>query len=305
MIREMFQAYRSLSGMPSAILVVGDVMLDRHIYCDVVGISPEDDLAPKLIERYTIVKPGGAANVAANLGSIGADVTLVGVIGNDSSGETLKGMCPKCILTYDEGRDTTAKTRIITSRGRHIGRIDKEVCTPLGGNVLANVIDAIRQWVKKNPGGLIIISDYEKGVICSEIICDIQVSKCPYIVGAKSKDMNRYGQPNVIVCNMAECNRATSHGKTEWMVVTNGKEGCIVTGHDHTERVGVRAREVGDPTGCGDAFLAAFALGFVLKWPMPLPARLGNAAGAVTYDHVGVHSVTPEQLATELDSFNY
>jgi adenosine kinase len=91
--------------------------------------------------------------------------------------------------------------------------------------------------------------------------------------------------------------------------VTHGAKGCLVI-RDDAERgtvvkIETNPREVGDPTGCGDAFLAAFSFAFASGWSIEDAARLGNAAGAITYDHVGVHSVTLSELRHELDRFNY
>jgi len=289
---------------PPKILVVGDVMLDRHVFCDVAGISPEDDLAPKLVKRSESKQPGGAANVVDNLQAMGADVTLLGVVGDDVSGSTLKALMPQAELIVDR-RVTTVKTRYITTRGRHVARVDREQHNPIDGDTLVDIIDSMRGWVKRNPAGIIVVSDYDKGVVCDDVIDDIVASKRPYIVGAKIRNLDFYGKPDVLVHNLLESSRATSSGRAEWTVVTKGKDGCIVTCGGMHEQLYTNPREVGDPTGCGDSFLAAFSIGYAQQWLMPIPARLGNAAGAVAYDYVGAHSVTSDELVAELGCFDY
>jgi D-beta-D-heptose 7-phosphate kinase/D-beta-D-heptose 1-phosphate adenosyltransferase len=296
--------FASAMTEPPRILVVGDVMLDRHVFCEVTGISPEDDLAPKLIKKTESHKPGGAANVVDNLEAMGADAVLLGVVGDDPAGRILQSERPYAELVVDN-RTTTTKTRYITTRGRHVARVDKEQCDPISGDTLTGVINFMRGWVKHNPTGIIVVSDYEKGVVCEDVMDDVVASQCPYIVGAKVHNLDFYGRPDVLVYNALESSRATSRGHSEWIVVTKGKDGCVVKHGKACEQLNTNQREVGDPTGCGDSFLAAFSIGYALKWPMPLPARLGNAAGAVAYDHIGVHSVTAYELLTELDRFTY
>ncbi len=67
---------------PPVVLVIGDMMLDEHVHCQVAGLSPEDDVAPKLRVMRRTFTPGGAANVAANLKALGARVTLAGRVGS-------------------------------------------------------------------------------------------------------------------------------------------------------------------------------------------------------------------------------
>ena len=116
------------TGNEPSVLVVGDLMLDEHVHCAVTGISPEDDLACKLRVLNRSYSPGGAANVAANLCSLGAKVTLAGCIGNDECGthllSLLHGM--EVVSVAVEDRPTTHKCRYITSHGRHVTRVDSE-----------------------------------------------------------------------------------------------------------------------------------------------------------------------------------
>jgi len=290
------------------ILVVGDVMLDKYLFCDVGGISPEDDVAPKLSVRSETRKPGGAANVAENLKAMGAYVNLMGLVGDDEESDTLRSILGNAWLISTPARETTTKTRVITSRGRHVARIDKECPRPLDGDPLREAINLLRGWLKANPSGLVVVSDYAKGMVCPEIMGDIVASQRAYIVGAKKRDFSFYGSARAILCNEFEHSRAVSKGTAGALIVTHGAKGCWILRENAEEgmvKIDTNPREVGDPTGCGDSFLAAFSFAFSLNWSIEDAARLGSAAGAITYDHVGVHSVTLSELKHELARFDY
>jgi D-beta-D-heptose 7-phosphate kinase/D-beta-D-heptose 1-phosphate adenosyltransferase len=290
------------------ILVIGDVMLDRYLFCNVTGISPEDDLAPKLKVQSETWKPGGAANVFENLRAMGANTSLLGVVGDDAEALVLRRILDSASLISDPERRTTTKTRVITSRGRHVSRIDRENVWRIGGPLLHEAIYILRGWLKAHPGGIVVVSDYDKGMICPELVADVVASQRAYLVGAKQSDFSYYGPAKAILCNEFEHSRRTVEGKADVLVVTHGAKGCWIMRNDAAQgmvKIETNPREVGDPTGCGDAFLAAFSFAFASGWSIDDAARLGNAAGAITYDHVGVHSVTLLELKHELERFDY
>jgi D-glycero-beta-D-manno-heptose-7-phosphate kinase len=111
------------------IAVVGDLMLDRYFWGSVARISPEAPVPVVEVESESI-RLGGAANVANNVASLGGIPVMVGVIGNDDAGQTLKRLIeelgfPLTGIVTDESRPTTVKTRVI-AHGQHVVRIDHE-----------------------------------------------------------------------------------------------------------------------------------------------------------------------------------
>lgn len=299
---------RLVAGEKPNILVIGDVMLDKYLFCNVTGISPEDDLAPKLMVLSETAKPGGAANVSENLRAMGAKVNLMGMVGTDDEADSLELLLSGAWLIPVDARETTTKTRVITSRGRHVSRIDRECSRRLDGDALAAAIHLFRRWAKANPKGLVVLSDYDKGMICPELMVDVVASQHAYLVGAKQRDFSYYGPAKAILCNEFEHSRMTNRGNAEALIVTQGAGGCWIlrkSAEKEVMKAETNPREVGDPTGCGDSFLAAFSFAFAAGWSIEDAVRLGNAAGAITYDHVGVHSVTIEELKHEFDRFDY
>jgi D-beta-D-heptose 7-phosphate kinase/D-beta-D-heptose 1-phosphate adenosyltransferase len=110
------------------VLVVGDVMLDRYVFGMSSRISPEAPV-PVVLEEKTEERPGGAANVALNLASLGVKTTLVGIVGIDEAGKKVESMLENSSISCDLERDkewvTITKTRI-QSRGQQLLRIDRE-----------------------------------------------------------------------------------------------------------------------------------------------------------------------------------
>src|SRR5271157_1547677 len=152
------------------VLVVGDVMLDRYTIGTVERVSPEAPV-PVLSEAEQHDRPGGAASVASMLAAFEADVTLAGVIGDDTAGRDFRrlqeraGFDGRCVLT-DPGRPTTLKHRFIgRASDRHpqqLLRVDREVRSPLPARLEADLLETLEPcWDRCD---IVLVSDYAKGV---------------------------------------------------------------------------------------------------------------------------------------------
>jgi rfaE bifunctional protein kinase chain/domain len=295
-------------GKTPRILVIGDIMLDKHVHCEVLGLSPEDDLTPKVRIIREDVSLGGAANVAVNLRKLGAKVMLVGQVGKDGNGHRVDQLLDsndiENLVWCDQARPTTVKTRYLTPRGRHVIRVDAEE---------TSYSRAFMEWYATTVNFLgeldaIIVSDYAKGVIDSHVLELLRDRyKCPIVVDPK-RPLEEYGRIFAATPNHAEfeqylnVDHLCSYQGAEWVVVTRGAKGCSlidkrgVTCHNFS----VRAREVGDPTGCGDSFVAAFTYAITRGLKIDAACRIGNAAGSVKFDHRGVHAVTIQEIVDEM-----
>ena len=154
------------------VLVVGDVMVDRFIVGRVTRISPE---APVPIVRFEseYVRLGGAANVAHNLAVLGARPSLVGIVGDDAAGRTLRAQLTAAGvngdgLVVDRGRPTTEKVRVVTERNQQVARIDYEQDTDASGAVERAVIDVVARSTRD--ARALLVSDYLKGAITRPVI---------------------------------------------------------------------------------------------------------------------------------------
>lgn len=197
------------------LLVVGDLVLDQYIKGSVSRISPEAPV-PIVLQQESFYTPGGAANVANNLSSLGAVVTLLGKIGDDIEGGILKkelsrrriqtnGLC------VDEGMDTILKTRIMAHH-QQVVRVDRE--TPVHPGPDKVKTDKIFPFLRKNFSSYhaVIVSDYGKGMIDMALLAEIHElaikHKMPVIVDPKMEDLRAYGQVTCITPNKKEAETA-------------------------------------------------------------------------------------------------
>src|ERR1043165_5721588 len=163
----------------SNVVVYGDVMLDEFVWGESTRISPEAPVPVVDIQRES-VHLGGAANVLANLVSLGARARVVGVVGDDRAGERLRAELREAgagglnDLVIDHARPTTMKTRIIAHSHGHnqtLVRADREARTPVAGEVEARLIDVLKDAI--GAASAFVVSDYDKGAVTPRILSEI------------------------------------------------------------------------------------------------------------------------------------
>ena len=153
------------------IVVIGDIMLDRYLIGDTERLSPEAPVPVVTVaERHSAL--GGAANVAANVVTMGATCLLVGAVGDDTDGAAVRqelavaSLDDRFVLTV-AGRPTTSKTRII-ARGQQIVRIDDEVDSLLDQADEARLVAAAREAMAD--ADALLLEDYNKGALSPALI---------------------------------------------------------------------------------------------------------------------------------------
>jgi D-beta-D-heptose 7-phosphate kinase/D-beta-D-heptose 1-phosphate adenosyltransferase len=197
------------------VLVIGDVMLDRYVLGHASRLSPE---APVPVLRWNEDRnvPGGAANVAANIASLGGEVSVIGVVGRDQGRaelcEALSGFGDKIGIRFvvDERRPTTLKTRFVCG-GQQLLRLDREDSIPLGPEVEQRLVQMMRAQIAS--ADVVVLSDYAKGVLTDSVI-EFTIDECrragrPVIVDPKRSDFSIYRGASVITPNRQELTRAT------------------------------------------------------------------------------------------------
>lgn len=300
------------------ILVVGDVMLDEFHWCDVERISPEAPV-PVCKVKETSLALGGAANVAYNLVSLGADVTLAGFIGTDSSGDKFLNLLNENSIKSDciiqTPYSTLLKSRII-ARNQHVVRVDRENNTDIQISFKDSLLERIKSQISNLDA--IIISDYLKGVLDKEFTQNlIQLgikNSCMIIVDPKGDDYSKYKDANVITPNFKEFCQATlkSH-KTEddifksgkhllsdlnldCLLVTRSEKGMSIIQEDSYETISTKAKEVFDITGAGDTVVAVLSLCLLCQLDYKLAAIVANYAAGVVVGKVGTAVVSANEL---------
>ncbi len=303
------------------LLVVGDLMLDRYVWGDVERISPEAPV-PVLQVRDEDQRLGGAANVANNLKELGASVAVVGVVGNDAAGESIRNMLMaqgmQAKLIIDEERPTTVKTRVI-AQGQQVVRVDREYRGSLDRATKSALKAAIDSLGRSADG--IIVSDYAKGVISMdvvELLSSMSLQKqIELIIDPKPVNVRCYKGASVITPNEQEAHAMIgSHGREEPealarklhdklgvqnILITRGAAGMYAWHRDQGAReIRSEAREVYDVTGAGDTVVAVLAAALAGGATFFEAASLANVAAGLVVAKVGTASVSVNELSEAL-----
>ena len=302
----------------SRVVVVGDIMIDRYLYGDTERLSPEAPV-PVVTVRQRDAKLGGAANVAANVASMGASCLLVGTVGDDGDGATIRQelvvarLDGRHVVTV-AGRPTTSKTRII-ARSQQIVRIDDEVDALLDGPDLARLIKAAREALAD--ADALLLEDYNKGALAPGLITAVmEVARrrgIPVVVDPKYRQFFEYAGATVFKPNRRELESALgaavdlqnrnampevlSRLKVDNLLVTLGAEGMLlVTKDGKSLRIPSIAREVYDVSGAGDTVTAWLGTALAAGASLAEAAQLANYAAGVEVGKPGVATVTPEEV---------
>jgi rfaE bifunctional protein kinase chain/domain len=295
------------------VLVVGDVMLDRYWYGAVDRISPE---APVPIVRITREEErnGGAANVAYNVVTLGAQSSLLTVVGEDEASHKLEALVAGTGIRTYFGRDadlkTTVKLRVI-GRQQQLLRMDFEN-TPKT-EVLASQSAAFITLLPDHDA--VLFSDYGKGGLAhvSDMIARARAAGKPILIDPKGTDFSRYKDASIITPNRAElqqvigpwrdeselqtkCQNLRQQLRLDAVLLTRSEEGMTLFDAQGDLSVSAQAREVFDVTGAGDTVIATMAALVAAGMPMREALPLANRAGGLVVGKFGTATVSYEEL---------
>lgn len=306
------------------ILVVGDLMLDRYLSGSVGRMSPEAPV-PVLLRESERAVLGGAANVVANLASLGAEIEVLGVVGQDEAGLALRALLghhPTVRtehLVTDRHRPTTCKTRVMS--GLHqIVRLDAESKLPLAEEVEAAVLEAVNETLPW--ADAVVVSDYAKGLCTDGVIRGVidlaaRAGK-PSIIDPKRRDLSIYRGATLIKPNRRELTEATqlpcetdeqaetaalaAMAQTQSAVLLTRSEHGMSYFHAGREPLHLKtaAQNVFDVSGAGDTVVALAALGTAAKLQIEELMRCANAAAGIVVSKVGTAVVTIDELEKAL-----
>jgi D-beta-D-heptose 7-phosphate kinase / D-beta-D-heptose 1-phosphate adenosyltransferase len=307
------------------IWVLGDLMLDEYVTGTVERISPEAPV-PVVRAQATEHRLGGAANVARQIATLGARVSLAGICGEDAAGDELLKLCAhagidtRAVLKL-QGRHTTRKLRVV-SHSQQLLRLDWEDIQPCAADVTLRLLEKLASG---EPHDAIILSDYAKGVLTADTLAAVMRSRgtIPLVVDPKHRDFQRYRGATTVTPNLHElevaCGRtlaaddpaaiaAAARGLMasaglESMVVTLGNRGMLVVTPNAPEvSVPALRHEVYDVTGAGDTAIAVLTLALAATAPLLEAARLANAAAGVSVCQVGAVAVSVASIRDALAS---
>ncbi|OGR49831.1 MAG: hypothetical protein A2X40_03005 [Elusimicrobia bacterium GWC2_65_9] len=294
------------------VLVVGDLMLDQYVRGTVGRISPEAPVPVVRVTGETSI-PGGAGNVVNNLASLGASVSVVGVIGEDEAGRRLaeqfrsKGVDMEGVCV-DVDRQTTQKCRVVAER-QQVVRFDRETTGPLSHATQTRLLAGLAEELPRTEA--VIFSDYGKGVIGPRLLAlaigAANRRKIPLTVDPKPEHFRSYKGVTCVTPNTAEawaCMRREPKPGQDALValgreilrmlrsrsalITRGAEGMSLFEADgKVTHIPTVAREVFDVSGAGDTVIAAFTLALAAGAPLDRAASLANHAAGIVVGKLG------------------
>lgn len=311
--QKILEQMKALEG--KKVLIIGDIGLDEYVMGQVRRISPEAPV-PVLDVEEEDYRLGLSGNVAQNIVSLGGEAVLVAVIGQDVGANSLKTLLKKqgvsCDhLIVDQNRPTTRKTRVMAQH-HHLVRVDYELRHYLEPEIENALFHQVASVINKID--IVILQDYAKGVMSRSVI--ERVVELAHKHGKKvlmdphrTNPASFYAGVDLLKPNFEESLALAGvsyedyklHKKTvfevgqslqdkvksEYVVLTQGKEGMSIFCKDGVHQVPTYARQVFDVTGAGDTVIAAIALGLAAGWNIDEACVLANFAAGVVVGKVG------------------
>lgn len=316
------------------ILVVGDLMLDRYIVGAVHRISPEAPVPVVHVQQERAV-PGGSANVAWNIVSLGGHASVAGMLGRDAAGRELSSLLQQRGVTVGGALEnvdhpTTVKTRIIADR-QQIVRVDWEQRFEYRPERMASFCAHLESEVGGATG--VILADYGKGVLTQQVVDSVLAAarrrNIPVSLDPKNFDLHldgiTFATPNrkeaFGAAQVAETKPAPQpledaallrvgqilleKWKPGQLMITLGGQGMLLLAPGRPPRhVPTRAREVFDVSGAGDTVIAACTLAMAAGASFEEAAELANWAAGVVVGKLGTATCSPEELLQYMRSAN-
>ncbi len=305
----------NLNNLSTAkVLVVGDVILDQYWFGEATRISPEAP-APIVNVENMENRLGGAANVAMNVCSLGAAVTLTGMVGNDENGNRLLALLDSTGIDTNilrkENFKTPAKLRVV-SRNQQLLRLDHENHDYKVDNT--DVVELCKQQIPSHE--TVVISDYDKGAVTQiqGIIEAARKEKKQVIVDPKGTCFDKYRNANIITPNYQEFMQAAGpcEGEAELedkaismckelnldaLLLTRSERGMSLYVRDQQVRhFPTQAKEVYDVTGAGDTVVGLFASAISANFSLSESVKIANLGAGIAVSKLGTVSVTVEEL---------
>ena len=301
------------------IVVHGDIMLDEYLGGEVERISPEAPI-PVVAGGSHIFRLGGAANVAANLASLGAEVELTGIVGDDEAADHLERLLEAASvgakLTRISGRRTTRKLRVVAG-AQQIVRIDFEDTGQPAAEIISQQIEASK--LAAAGADALVISDYAKGA-CSdpvllELIAFARANGIPVLADPKGRSYAKYTGSTIITPNRREASEVLGVSledsvdlgaaalefrrslDLEACVITLGPHGMFLSEGGGDKNIPALSRDVADVTGAGDCVIAAMALAIACGLQNFSACVFANAVASISVSRIGSVAIRLEEVA--------
>ncbi len=317
-----------------SLAVMGDLMLDRYIWGSSSRISQEAPVPVVQVQRQTSV-PGGAANVARNVLSLGGRAELFGVVGEDTEGAELcrlLGECGACLhgVLAVGGRPTTVKTRVLAGN-QQVVRIDREQAAPVSGVVRRKLREAVEEALCHGRVGGLVLEDYSKGVFGKGFMqavasyaadhgivtaLDPHPNNCFNVKGLYLMTPNRReafalagaryvpgtGEPLKDRALQKVASTIRRLWRPRHLLITLGAEGMALFSEDAegTVHIPTRARQVFDVSGAGDTVMATMMMALLAGAGVNEAAQIANHAAGVVVGLVGTAAIDLKSLSDSI-----
>jgi rfaE bifunctional protein kinase chain/domain len=321
--KKLFHSFSSLK-----IGVVGDVMLDTYMWGNVERISPEAPV-PIVSLHHKEYRIGGAGNVALNCKSLGAQVSVLSVTGDDTEGMLLEELFESnnidtSYVIKSKNRITSNKTRII-SRNQQMMRLDAEITRDLEKEDEQNLLAKISAYISTADPDIMIFEDYNKGVLTEKLIRDA-IELCRQVgvitaVDPKRKNFFSYKQADIFKPNLKEVKEALNmlfeeaslstleniHAELQKMLhhkisfITLSEKGVFYQQHDTKGIVPSHLRNIADVSGAGDTVIAVASMVYAASKNVHRMAEVANIAGGLVCEEVGTIAIDKEKLLNECE----
>lgn len=296
------------------VLVYGDLMLDRYWYGQASRISPEAPVPVVHIRRHE-TRPGGAANVALNVASLGGQVSIFGLVGQDAEADQLQAALTadhvRCELLRAPGHPTITKLRVIGQQQQLIRMDFEEPFQQIDDAVL---LEAYQRELSRTH--VVVLSDYAKGALhhSEQLIKIARDQGIPVLVDPKSHDLGRYRGATLVTPNKNEFEAIAGAWRDEeeltnkaqalikaydlgGLLVTLGKDGMTLIVRDQPARhFNAKAQEVYDVTGAGDTVIGVIAVMLAAGCDLPEAVRIANIAAGLVVKKLGAATVSLPEL---------
>lgn len=308
------------------IAVLGDVMLDTYWWGRVDRISPEAPVPVVALERKEY-RMGGAGNVALNLACLGAEVSVLSVVGDDEEGAALTRLFEDnhiqtgCLLKSGS-RLTTSKSRII-SRNQQMMRLDAEMTDDLGADDENRLLQEVEAYIKVHRPQALILQDYNKGVLTGRVINQV-IAICKQYdvitsVDPKRKHFLSYKHVDIFKPNLKEAkeglnlieeevsldllnrihdqlNQQLGHAVS---LITLSEKGVFYRRQQESRIIPSHLRNIADVSGAGDTVIAVASLIYAATGDVDLMAEVANLAGGLVCEEVGTVAINRARLLEE------
>lgn len=308
------------------VAIVGDVMLDTYWWGNVDRISPEAPV-PIVALKKKELRAGGAANVALNTVSMGAETIVISVIGDDEDGkdllDLLKGNAinTEYIIASDK-RVTTNKTRVM-SRNQQMMRLDAEMTTDIDPATENLILQNVQKLFNEKKPDVLIFQDYNKGVITTRLIEELTALCKKYgvvtSVDPKKKNFLAFKDVTIFKPNLKEVKEGLNIGMElidldslrnihkllqeqlhhEISFITLSEKGVFYDSGDTATIIPTHIRNIADVSGAGDTVITIASLVYAATHDMHLAAEMANIAGGLVCEEVGTAAINKEKFLKE------